>query len=219
MRVIRSTAALCLSVSAILAVSAAAAVPGASAAQWHVAGSTLTGSASYTGKATSPFTFTVIAQGNVYKFRAAGVEFLEPSISNEGGTATGRTKIRLTGVTVESPSTCAVVGGKITTYPLKTSAGGGIVSFTPTTGSEGGLFVYSLGAGTGSCPLAGTYVAWGGFSAADAGQATESVTHNLNVLEGSGIQTNLGGSGRMYFGGSISESLSGSYLGQTWSAS
>lgn len=219
MRVIKSTVALCLSVSAIFAATAFAAVPAASAAQWHVAGSTLTGSASYTGKATSPFTFTVKAGGNVFVFRAAGVEFLEPSISNEGGTATGRTKIRLTGITTEGLGGCAVVGGKVTTYPLKSSAGGGIVNFTPITGSEGTLFVFSLGAGTGSCPLSGNYVAWGGFAASDANQATESVTHNLNVLEGSGIQTNLGGSGKMYFGGSISQWLTGSYAGQAWSAS
>lgn len=213
MRVIRSTVALCLTVSAIFAVSAAA----ASAAQWHVGGSTLTGSAGYTGKATSPFTFTVYAGGAVMKFRAAGVEFLEPSISNEGETATGRTKIRLTGITTEGLGGCAVVGGTITTNPLKTSAGGGTVTFGPVSGSS--LFNYSLGKGTGTCPLSGNYVAWGSFSASDAGQATESVTHNLNVLEGSGIQTNLGGSGRMFFGGSISQSLTGAYAGQTWSAS
>lgn len=213
MRVIRSTVALCLTVSAIFAVSASA----ASAAQWHVGGSTLTGSASYTGKATSPFTFTVYAGGNQFKFSASGVEFLEPTITNEGGTATGKTKIRLTGITTEGLGGCVVVGGTITTYPLKTSAGGGTVSFGPISGS--GLFSYSLGKGTGVCPLAGSYMAWGGFAAADPNQATESITHNLNVLEGSGIQTNLGGSGRMFFGGSISQSLTGSYLGQTWSAS
>jgi hypothetical protein len=235
MRVIKSTAALCVSLSAIFAASALAGVPVASAAQWHVAGSTLTGSAGYTGKSTGAFTFSFSSGGVMFALHAAGVETLESSLANEGETAGGRTKIRFTGVTTEGLGGCAVRGGTITTYPLKTvvesAEGHSYDVFKAVSGD--GLFNWSLGEGTGSCPLAGSYGAYGEFAAPEESLTTEALTHELSFSEtvqgafykafhtnsrSAKMWTNMGPAPAS-FTGSLSESLTGSYAGQTWSAS
>jgi len=88
-------------------------------------------------------------------------------IENSGGAAIGSGKLEFTGVTVKEPATCAVSGGKVTTLALKVQADWmkatgeepNYILFEPNSGTT--FATLTLVAGSGSCPLAGSYIVSG----------------------------------------------------------
>jgi hypothetical protein len=96
--------------------------------------------------------------------KSTGLNCLECRIENSGGLAGGSGKLEFTGVTVATPSTCAVSGGKVTTLALTSRHWFHIFHFwytgyRPRTGTT--FATVTLKEGSGSCPLSGSYIVSG----------------------------------------------------------
>lgn len=85
-------------------------------------------------------------------------------IENVSGNAVGSGKLEFTGVTVAKPATCAVSGGTVTTLLLRflhhfRIGPRWLTKFLPNTGTT--IATVTLKAGSGSCPLSGSYIVSG----------------------------------------------------------
>lgn len=93
--------------------------------------------------------------------QSTGTECVSCTIKNEGGAAIATGKLLFTGVTVVSPATCAVEGGKVETkllsaHPDYMIGSTSYIKFEPD--SPETIFAQlKLIKGTGACALAGTY--------------------------------------------------------------
>jgi hypothetical protein len=126
-------------------------------------GTVLTGSETVKASGSGELVTTVGETPLVLK--SAGLECLECKVENSSGNAIGSGKLKFTGVTVSTPATCAVSGGSVTTLALKINAGymgagtTNYVLFQPNSGTT--FATVTLTAGSGSCPLSGSYIVSG----------------------------------------------------------
>jgi hypothetical protein len=137
-------------------------------ATWRVgsAGTVLTGSETISSTGSGELKLTVGSTPLVFKYM--GLECLECDIENSGGAAVGGGKLSFTGVTVVTPSTCAVSGGKITTLAMNLKAdymgaagSGATWLFAPRSGTA--IATISLVSGSGACTISGNYIVSGNF--------------------------------------------------------
>jgi hypothetical protein len=153
--------------------SSAFAVAEEEAATWRTgeSGTALTGSETVSSTGSGELVTTVGETPLVLK--STGMECIECKIENSGGKAVGSGKLKFTGVTVSTPATCAVSGGAVTTLALTFTwfymgtwhpAGGGSFRWWwlwihPNSGTT--FATVTLKEGSGSCPLAGSYIVSG----------------------------------------------------------
>jgi hypothetical protein len=188
--------------------------------QWYTAGGTLLSGSETVGP--SGELVTEIA-GTKLRLTANGVECLSCVIENSGGVAVGHGKVRLTGVTVTQPATCAVEGGAVTTnatnvkpdYMIGSSS---FVKFEPTEGTS--FATLKLIKGTGSCALSGTYSVTGSaFAKADNTTGTFSVSQIFSTSGAINAEAGgelLLGSKKVEVTGAIPISMTGARAGTTF---
>jgi hypothetical protein len=159
-----------LSVSGLLLVVAALALPGSAFAfanletrPWLTGSSpssmfVLSGSRILTVSGAS-FELTTTVGSTPLRITSSGIGCTGCLIQNEGGSARGSGKLSFPGAQVAS--TCAVSGGRIETWNLSLEAdymegSKSLILFRPAAGET--LATVTLTKGSGSCPLAGSYV-------------------------------------------------------------
>jgi hypothetical protein len=209
----------------VLGAFASTAASNASAAQWKVAGSPLTGSASYSSGAATGFNLSWEVGSSKIRLTASGVESLSSSIFNSNGLAAGQEILRLTGVKFVEPSTCVVQGGAISTVVLDSSLlnvnGITYEQMAPASG-QGVAFTLTVSKGQGACALSGSYNVTGSFDAEVSGLGDERLTHELKFSHAIDGATKGGlrifGTHPFEVAGSLVETLTGTHSGQTWSA-
>jgi hypothetical protein len=177
-----------LALGAVMAGNAFAGVAFEEAATWRTgeAGTVLSGSESVTSTGSGELITKVGETPLVLK--STGLECIECTIKNEEreilegekkvkkSVAVGNGKLKFTGVTVASPSACAVSGGSVTTVPLEVTAYfmntrdfikegkeftelQNWVLFHPASGNT--FATVTLTKGTGTCPISGSYIVSG----------------------------------------------------------
>jgi hypothetical protein len=95
------------------------------------------------------------------KLKFTGVECISCTIFNEGEAAVGAGKLKFTGATVVTPTTCAVEGGAIATNALSIDATWmsgtqWAQQFKPASGTT--VATLKLIKGSGACPISGSYL-------------------------------------------------------------
>jgi hypothetical protein len=157
------------------------------------------------------------------QMKSTGLECLECKIENSGGTGVGSGKLKFTGVTLTTPSTCSVNGGTIVTLPLKISPDWmkgttDYVEFTPSSGTT--FATIKIEKGTGSCSLSGSYLLSGRvFTRSN--NATGVYAASQTLTSSGAINAALGGelsfmSGSAELNGTATFALSGAKVGQAF---
>jgi hypothetical protein len=224
-----------MALAILLAVSAAL-VGNASAAavtedvQWYTGtspGTLLTGEEAVTTSGSGEFKSEIGTTKLALK--ATGLECVECKILNESGKAEGRGKLRFTGVTVVTPSACAVksgagVTGQVITEPLRITPDYAVLvdtymKFEPE--PEKTVFAkFELVKGSGTCPISGpesvTGTEFGRMTFAKGTQTTpQRVTVNGSDNLEAGGELRLGAR-KAELEGSADFSLSGAKLGMAF---
>lgn len=197
----------------------------ASAAQWRVSGTPLSGSASFATNAPKGIKMVWESGSTRFSLEASGVESVNSSIYNSGGSASGLETLRFTGVKF-SVATCAVQGsskGVIQTLPLRTKLvsknGKTYEQIEPNEGTT--WFTFQLTKGTGSCPIAQTDTVGGMLDVEAPSIGTEQTTHEFVSSGVIASETGTGlriGSNPLDVDGSWIENLTGPNAGRVWSA-
>jgi hypothetical protein len=185
---------IALAVIACLALTAVAA-SAAQAAVWKVAGTTLAANETISVQNSGNFSLESKVLGTAVKLKATGLE-CSGTCSLLAGTANATGSLKYTGVSFETPSTCSVKGGSLTTVPLTASVimdpSGGEATFVKFAPTSGTTFV-EFGIEGATCPLAGNTVKVKGTVAGrSANTGVESVSQSL--LFSAAEQTTGGGS-------------------------
>jgi hypothetical protein len=148
-----------------IAVSSASAAAVTEDQTWTIEGVTLSGSESVSSSGAGELK-TTVGTTPLKLSEATGINCLSCTISNSGGSAVGSGSLEFTGVTVETPATCAAtnvgstLNGVIRTKALEVKADYMIgtadyILFKPATGT---LFAeIELMKGSGGCPISGPY--------------------------------------------------------------
>ncbi len=120
-------------------------------------------SAAVTCSASQSFVLETEIGTTPFKFTATGAECLEASVNeveNSGKMAEFSGKLKLTGITVNTPASCAISGGSVTTVALtgKIQMEGSTtyLLLAPSTGTT--LSTLTLVKGTGACAISGSYI-------------------------------------------------------------
>lgn len=123
-------------------------------------GTLLSGSESIAVTGSSELETTVA--GTALKLKSTETECVGCTIKNEGGTGLATGRLVFKNVTVTSPATCAVEGGKIETKPLEAKPdymiAGTEQSYITFDAEEGEVFAtVKLVKGSGACAISGSY--------------------------------------------------------------
>ena len=205
-----------------LAVSSASAAAATEDVTWTVEGTTISSPAGVSATGSGGFTTTVGT--TPIEFNTGGVNCLFCTIENSGGTAIGKGSLEFTSVTVKTPATCKVNGGKVTTVPLKFKVDymigtSSYILFEPMTGTQFGEV--KLEKGTGACAISGSYIISGKiFGKISNGTGVDEV--NQTVTFSGGINKEASGEEKpLLFGGaaavkngSITFALTGANAGK-----
>jgi hypothetical protein len=185
---------IALAVIACLALTAVAA-SAAQAAVWKVAGSTLAANETIKLQNSGNMILESKILGTRIGMKATGLE-CSGICSLLAGAASGTGSLKFTGMTFETPSSCSVKGGSLTTVPLTASVimdpSGGeatFVKFAPTSGTT--IVEFAIEGAT--CPLAGnTLKLKGSFAGRSANTGVE--TREQSIVFSAAEQTTGGGS-------------------------
>lgn len=133
-------------------------------ATWRVgaAGTVLSGTETIRASGNTELAWEVGTTKLVVK--STGLECLSCRIENVGGTAVGEGKLKFTGVTVVTPTACAIEGGEITTEQLRIKAdymaGSGNENFVllePAATVESRFALLKVVTGAGGCSIMDNY--------------------------------------------------------------